>query len=289
MLRLTKLHIQPRQRPGELLYHYTSIETFLKILDNAELWASHVRYLNDTSEQQLSWDLVRMRIAERLAFAVGDERDILLKQKRFAERPDRLNVYVVCFSRDGGDRLSQWRGYGGSAGVSVGFDAAALTKCMSPFSMKHSNLEHMPQFWTALDQVKYVRREKDKRIEKFIDERLDNSPTRSPRSPYTEEQVFARAISFATLFLKNAAFREEREWRLVIVDAWNTNTAVQFRTRKSTVMPYIKFGLGEDGWPLISRVVVGPSTSQAETIAALKMRLHDRIEVEASVIPFRDW
>jgi hypothetical protein len=286
---LTELAIQPRQQFRELLYHYTSIETFLRILDNAELWASHIRYLNDTSEQRLSWDLVRARINERLAFAVGDERIRLLKQQRFAENPDRLNVYVICFSKDGGDRLSQWRGYGGGAGVSIGFDVPALRKCISPFLMKYSNEQRLPQFWTALEQVKYVRRERDRRIGEFIDQRLNNPPDRSPRSPYTEEQVFARAISFATLFLKDAAFREEREWRLAIVDAWNTNIAVQFRTRKSMVVPFVKFGLGKEGWPLISRVVVGPGTSQAETIAALKMRLDDRVEVEASTIPYRDW
>lgn len=286
---MTELAIQPRQQFRELLYHYTSIETFLRILDNAELWASHIRYLNDTSEQRLSWDLVRARINERLAFAVGDERIRLLKQQRFAENPDRLNVYVICFSKDGGDRLSQWRGYGGGAGVSIGFDVPALRKCISPFLMKYSNEQRLPQFWTALEQVKYVRRERDRRIGEFIDQRLNNPPDRSPRSPYTEEQVFARAISFATLFLKDAAFREEREWRLAIVDAWNTNIAVQFRTRKSMVVPFVKFGLGKEGWPLISRVVVGPGTSQAETIAALKMRLDDRVEVEASTIPYRDW
>jgi hypothetical protein len=286
---VTELAIQSRPQSGELLYHYTSIETFLKILDNAEFWASHIRYLNDTSEQRLSWDLVRARIDERLAFAVGDERSNLLKQRGFAQKPDRLNVYVICFSKDGGDRLSQWRGYGGNAGVSIGFDVPALRRCISPFLMKYSNEQNLPQFWTALEQVKYVRRERDRRIGEFIDQRLDNPPDRSPRSPYTEEQVFARAISFATLFLKDAAFREEREWRLAVIDVWNTNTAVQFRTRKSMVVPYLKFGLGEEGWPLISRVVVGPSTSQAETIAALKMRMDDRVEVEASAIPFRDW
>lgn len=286
---MTELPIQPRQQSGELLYHYTSIETFLKILDSAALWASHIRYLNDTSEQRLSWDLVRARINERLVFAVGDERTILLKQARFAEKPDRLNVYVICFSKDGGDRLSQWRGYGGSAGVSIGFDVPALKNRISPFLMKYSNEQRLPQFWTALEQVKYVRRERDKRIGEFIDQWLKNLPDRSERSPYSEEQVFARAISFATLFLKDAAFREEREWRLAIVDAWNTNTAVEFRTRKAMVVPYVRFGLGEEGWPLISRVVVGPSTSQEETIAALRMRLDDRVEIEASTIPYRDW
>jgi hypothetical protein len=45
-------------KADELLYHYTSVESFLNIVDGGELWASHIRYQNDTSEQRLIWDHV---------------------------------------------------------------------------------------------------------------------------------------------------------------------------------------------------------------------------------------
>lgn len=46
-------------KQDQLLYHYTTIETFVNIMDGGELWASHIRYLNDTSEQRLMWNHVR--------------------------------------------------------------------------------------------------------------------------------------------------------------------------------------------------------------------------------------
>jgi hypothetical protein len=35
----------------EVVHHYTSMETFLKIVQSKQLWATSVAYLNDTSEQ----------------------------------------------------------------------------------------------------------------------------------------------------------------------------------------------------------------------------------------------
>jgi hypothetical protein len=43
----------PPQQADELLYHYTSVEAFVNIINGGELWASHIRYLNDRSEQRL--------------------------------------------------------------------------------------------------------------------------------------------------------------------------------------------------------------------------------------------
>jgi hypothetical protein len=34
--------------------------------------------------------------------------------------------FVVCFSEDGGDRLSQWRAYGGNSGVCLKLKKAGL-------------------------------------------------------------------------------------------------------------------------------------------------------------------
>ena len=63
---------------NELLYHYTTVESFVHIMNSGELWASHIRYQNDTSEQRLVWDHVRARIKARLEAASGNDRDRLL-------------------------------------------------------------------------------------------------------------------------------------------------------------------------------------------------------------------
>ena len=124
------------RQASELLYHYTTVESFVSIMNSGELWASHIRYQNDISEQRLIWDHVRARIKARLATTSGNDRDRLLQVQSLASSPLELDIYILCFSKDGGDTLGQWRGYGGSAGVAIGFDPSELKKrcrTISPF------------------------------------------------------------------------------------------------------------------------------------------------------------
>ena len=49
------------------LYHYTSLEALIGIVNHRTLWASNIKYLNDTSEQTILQNLVRDQILELIA------------------------------------------------------------------------------------------------------------------------------------------------------------------------------------------------------------------------------
>lgn len=53
--------------PQETLYHYTSFKGLLGIVDSQVLWASDVRYMNDSAEMKHSADLIREEVARRMA------------------------------------------------------------------------------------------------------------------------------------------------------------------------------------------------------------------------------
>ena len=151
-------------KPRGLLYHYTDVEGFLGILDSDSLYATHIRYLNDSREF-----IDALEHAEGLTDALVDEFDRCKAELRrslasagepfsgkFEElRTDlkaglkeflssisprvagRFGAYVVSFTDDSaqepasggnpGDRLSQWRAYcGAGRGISLGFDFEAL-------------------------------------------------------------------------------------------------------------------------------------------------------------------
>src|ERR1700735_489409 len=95
----------------EYLYHYTTLEAFVSIIESSALWATHIRYLNDTSEQRLAWKLIRDRLQSLRG--KGDERRNANMEFfcKTLENPPHEDYYIASFSRDGGDRLSQWRGY----------------------------------------------------------------------------------------------------------------------------------------------------------------------------------
>jgi hypothetical protein len=279
--------VAPKQ-PDELLYHYTSVESFVSIINGGELWASHIRYLNDTSEQRLIWDHVRRRIKARLDAADEAERIRLLPFQSLASSPPELDIYVLSFSRDGGDRLSQWRAYGGHAGVTIGFDSGELKKRCTAFTTAASRNQPFPMGFAILNSVHYIEAPGDERSDQIIDLFIDNPNVTEHESRFTKEEVFGRRISLQS-FLKHKAFHEESEWRIAIFDL--PEGSVRFRTRKSMMIPYTPFDLGRGGpvWPLISHVIVGPSPHQAETIAAIKKMLDDRTAVVGSSIPYRDW
>jgi len=278
------------QQPDELLYHYTSVESFVSIIKNGELWASHIRYMNDTSEQRLMWEHVRARIKARLDAADDSERDRLQLFQSLSSSPLELDLFVLCFSKDGGDRLSQWRGYGGGAGVSIGFDSGELKKRCSAFTAAKSRNQPFPMGRAFLnpEPVHYIEPSGDERANKIIDIFLDNPEVTVHESRFTKEEAFARRVSLSSSNLKHKAFYDEQEWRISIFDL--PEGTVRFRTRKSMLIPYVPFdlGRGEPEWPLIQRVTVGPNPHQAEAIAAIKKMLDDRVVVVGSPIPYRD-
>ena len=79
------------------LYHYTTVESFGGIIERGELWASHIRYLNDTSEQRLMKQLIRAGAETRLKDAQGTLRDRLITIQQLVDSPlneDRLSHFL---------------------------------------------------------------------------------------------------------------------------------------------------------------------------------------------------
>jgi hypothetical protein len=221
--------------------------------------------------------------------ASEDDRDQLLLFQSLASSPLELDLYVLCFSKDGGDRLSQWRGYGGSAGVAIGFEPSELKKKCSAFTTAMSHDQPFQMGFAFLNEVRYIEPAGDERINQISDIFIDNPEPTEHESRFSREEVFSRRIALSSSNSKHKAFQEEKEWRIAIFDV--PADAVRFRTRRTMMIPYVPFdfGRGQSEWPLIQRVTVGPNPHQIETIAAIKKRLDDRVVVEATSIPYRDW
>jgi hypothetical protein len=54
-----------------VLYHYTSMDGLVGIVTNKQIWASHVPYLNDRTEQEHIWSLI-LEKAQRRILASSD-------------------------------------------------------------------------------------------------------------------------------------------------------------------------------------------------------------------------
>jgi hypothetical protein len=108
-------------------YHYTSAQALLSSVQSQRIWASHVRYLNDTAEATWMWRAVLRRLRDRRDSAKTEQEISAMSELvGLIERRQVLNEFVASFSENGDD-LTQWRAYCPAGnGFSIGFSSAAL-------------------------------------------------------------------------------------------------------------------------------------------------------------------
>ena len=124
--------------PPKTLYHYTDAPGALGILSSSQIWASDAFFMNDTSELRYGLDIITdawTRVRENVA--TSEQRECLdgflhLIHGKFA---DFYSTYLSCFC-EGGNLLSQWRGYGKpGSGFALGFDGAQLKEQAGNFRL----------------------------------------------------------------------------------------------------------------------------------------------------------
>ncbi|HXM43255.1 MAG TPA: DUF2971 domain-containing protein [Bryobacteraceae bacterium] len=151
-------------KPTAALYHYTTQEGLLGIINSKEIWATHSQYLNDTREYRHAIGMVAAEIKKRLAAAVGDSHRILADMSQGFEGIENMNVCVCSFSEDR-DSLSQWRAYGGStSGYAIGFAPDHLAEMVR--REEYFNL--VPCLYNPTEQIAVIEALIDKVFEQNI-------------------------------------------------------------------------------------------------------------------------
>jgi hypothetical protein len=112
----------------DFLYHYTDVAGLIGILNSGSLWATNLRFMNDSREldhaRQLMIDV--LHDARTRATAPGQRTVIDAIETNLTTLTGYPDFYSVSFSSDG-DLLSQWRGYGSAGGgYAIGFDPDGL-------------------------------------------------------------------------------------------------------------------------------------------------------------------
>lgn len=257
------------ERP-DLLYHYTTQEGFLGIIQSRTLWASSIRHLNDASEFNYAINLA-IRISNRYTNS-GNERSGF--EEIVGVFRQLLNVYVCSFSTQK-DQLSQWRAYcrdGG--GFSIGFDAAYLEA-----------LGKRQDF--TLENCTY-----DKHAHEAEMEELVNWVQSNPK--LMVEDILKRLMKIAPR-MKHPSFSEEKEWRLanrIVIPAVPVS-GICYRTGKSFPVPYRKLQMGDAFGALVKEVIVGPTPHSSLSVSTadefLRHRGIEDVRAEGSKIPYRSW
>jgi hypothetical protein len=294
------------------LYHYTSAESLLGIVQTGSLWATDIRFLNDTAEFGFARNELLREVLSR-TYRLRNERVRLLIRKQLAALQVMAPppAYVISLS-ERGNALSQWRAYAPRDGVSIGFHIGAL-RAIKDFALYRCEYLRKDEIKTKKDQqalsaivdevygyVQWTARliQQEARKKAVTDNSLLHA-----QSEHTDLVAFA--LVWAALKIKHGGFSEEMEWRLIdnvpglnLVHALGDDPKdlIRFRRGAFGVTPYLVATLPQlwRGAPLgIAKVIVGPSSNAVSTVASirdlLRIKLRSSATVESCEIPFRAW
>lgn len=273
------------------LYHYTTQAGLLGIVTSKELWATKIQYLNDSQEFLYAIELARSLLQYRLSKA-QDQRDIVRLNTLIDETKTIEKVNVCVFSLSGiGDMLSQWRAYSTPhSGFSIVFSPQHLRELAAKNGF-------------VLAPCVYDPTEQEDLINEIIDTILaqDFNVVPSRPDPNRERTIialpvggdFAQRLAELASLVKNPAFKEEAEWRLVSRQLDLSNPNFSFRTGQSMLTPYFRLPmLDPDLRDLVLEVVSGPSphpdlSAGAASSALSKYGFSPRVTY--SQVPYRNW
>jgi hypothetical protein len=122
-----------------IVYHYANTQAFKGVVENAEVWATDFRYLNDSRELVYTWAAFVEKLGQ-LAAQPSDHTEAYraqLEALRLLGARDLMRfddaMFVACFS-ELSDAVSQWTRYGGAdgRGFALGFDSERIRTLQVP-------------------------------------------------------------------------------------------------------------------------------------------------------------
>lgn len=276
--------------PPPTLYHYTSMQGLLGIVESQKLWAADTRYLNDATESVYVFDLLKTHILRRLTQTTGSAQTPYLELLQAMEKRKVWDVFVASFSEDG-DSLSQWRAYSrGGIGFSVGFASSSLRAdhVSDPFGGTPHSVN------SQLGKVVYLDDDSDSALEDLLDSSMKGAQAFSSFArDIALPELATGFISVVAPMFKHYSFKEEREWRLTLSKIPITMPGKRFRVGRSTLVPYVEAEPHMKQGYFIKEVVVGPTPQPELSIEAIKSlfesQKHPEIIVRPSRVPYRHW
>ena len=232
-----------------MIYHYTDLNAAKSITENAQVWLTDYRFLNDTEEFTKGYEVLLDALEQYQDYAGEYPKDLIACFSRAVEyiRDDnfsqfeRNNIFVSSFSKTT-DSLSQWRSYGMYCleldEAFVGTEDIQLLDCH--------------YLHNECDAIEYA----DTIIRIHIMPALLKIWTE--RKPFLIDLKLSSLLEIYALSFKHAAFVDEDEVRFV-VSCSPDDERISFRVRGQLLIPYIALEFKPQ---LIKSIIVGPVDNQ---------------------------
>lgn len=245
------------------IYHYTKPEKLLNILSGKNIRFSNALYLNDKEEIAYSYRLIVKLIDQ----TEGLNPDLFIKiKKHFSNKykhivdgdndfVNKLEYFTTSFSTES-DNLTLWNNYAKGknyTGYNIGFDKQKLIKEMS-------ENDYLPIYGSVIyDKQKQIR------IIHAIFKKWNSLFEKELKCKKSNEvKLFdilfelIDILSIVSIFFKNPQFKNEHEYRIVIVNVFGAENskATSIVEKNGLFVPYLEYKFSKDS---VVSVNIGPT------------------------------
>lgn len=278
-----------------VIYHYTKPEKLLNILASGTLRFSNALYLNDKEEIAYSYKLIVDLIDDTPEL----NSDLFNKiQNHFSNKykhivdgyndlVNKLEYFTTSFSTES-DNLTLWNNYAKGknyTGYNIGFDKNKLVE-----EMDKNN--YLPIFGSVIyDKNKQVK------IIHAIFKKWNMLFERALKSKKTNEvKLFdilfelIDVLSIVSIFFKNPQFKNEHEYRIVIVNVFGTlnSKPTNIVEKNGLFVPYLEYNFSKES---VKSINIGPTFDENIFYTSTNRMLlnfgYEDKEVFRSKIPLR--
>ena len=278
-----------------VIYHYTKPEKLLNILASGTLRFSNALYLNDKEEIAYSYKLIVDLIDE----TQGLNQDLFNKIRNhfgnkykhiidgYNDLVNKLEYFTTSFSTES-DNLTLWNNYAKGksyTGYNIGFDKNKLVE-----EMNKNN--YLPIFGSVIyDKNKQVK------IIHAIFKKWNMLFERALKCKKANEvKLFdilfelIDVLSIVSIFFKNPQFKNEHEYRIVIVNAFGAPNSkpTNIVEKNGLFVPYLEYNFSKES---VKSINIGPTFDENIFYTSTNRMLlnfgYEDKEVFRSKIPLR--
>lgn len=306
------------EKPGSIVYHYTSPAVFLSIISKKTLWFSRCDCLNDYKDGEIVKELYPRCISELSEEGLinceffNSAKCLIIKHLHWIVNDTggsgliECRPFVCCFSKES-DSLQMWQYYsknGDYEGYNIGFNISDLLN-INPIFIRDGNV-----IYSEDEQKSLIKHAILTNFKYYSDNWEENSVFFKDKASYLNYCVSQLYSDLAKLscFFKRSCFEGEKEVRVVIdtpidrkyrneiwisLEAGKTFLPINYRIHHAMMVPYIEVKINPKS---IKNITIGPITSSKdeglcknyEVIQEfVRDNLCQNVEIDRSSIPIR--
>lgn len=279
------------KKDAQVLFHYTSAQALKNIIEGKEFWITKSEFLNDKEEIKYTYKIISKIIEEFMSDNPTDEEWEFKKiiEKYIDDNKLFTDSYILSFSTNKDSNLL-WSNYSNNDGYNIGFSYPNIENILVDNLKDVSAVVISNVISYDECEQKRLLTEEIINMYKVYKYCIDNNKLDNMLEYTTQIRI---NIFLLSLFFKANCFKQEEEFRIVVVIAEDNNKQGQCRLLNGVFIPFMKLPICNEKYCPIKLITIGPKNNLDIAKDGLKYFLKsndfnlDEVEIRKSEIPYR--